>query len=238
MKVPRLPACSPVHLALAAWLVASPGASTHAAALHRFDAVPIADAVNDLEAAPAFLDSTWTQQGIRVSQVQGQNDIWLASGMGLGQRSWYPDAGDMGWTRITLDSGDPFEAVSMFGGSAWLGPPQAIYYQLQSGGALVASGSFEASFAGEWFTFSGGDFDSVLLRAYMAPVESLSGCVPLVSPEGHTGQCNYFWVDQIKIGALDLTGDPGGGRVPLPGTLALTACGLLAAWRRRETARA
>lgn len=225
--VPRvaLPALGAVLVSFAS------GQPARAAAVHLFDAVPVADAVNDFEAAPATVADAWVQQGIRVSQVQGDvgaDAIWLASGLGLGQRSWYPDAGDNGWTRITRVDGEAFAAVSMLAGSGWLGPPQEIFYQLQNGGAVVSSGTIAADFDGRWITFSGGDFDSVLLRAGRAPLQSLTDCPGAGDETDELTACNFLWLDHVKIGALEL--GPG-GELPVPGTALLAAAGLAVGWR-------
>lgn len=180
------------------------------------DIVAQPSAINDFEAGPAVLvGNTWVEQGIRVTQVNGDapNGIWLASGFGNGQRSWYPDVGDDGWTRITLDSGDNFDAVSFFGGAGILAGMQTLYFELLDDGALVLSGTRDSSFFGSWFGFSGGDFDEIRLRARDGLVTSMDDCL---FPQPGL-RCNYAWVDDIRIGSA---------QVPEPATLALSLLAL------------
>lgn len=209
-------------LALCAVLV---GGNAAAASVHLADIVGAAPAaINDFEAvAGGLVGSTWAQQGIRVTQIGGDPvGIWTASGLGNGARSWYPDAGDDGWTRITLDSGDNFDAVSFFGDSGHITPPQSIYFELADDGVVVLSGLLDATFAGQWRGFSGGDFDEVRLRASRAPL-SLEACVAVPG-----SRCNYFWIDDIKIGAAAL---------PEPGSVALLLAAAMVARQRRRDGR-
>lgn len=131
---------APRLLAAAALFAA---AASPAATVHLEDIVPFAVAVNDFELAPAFVAATWSQQGIRATQVGGNpaNGLWMAAGFGFGDRAWYPDGGDDGWTRLTLDSGENFNAISFFGGSGWLNPPQTLYFELADEGRSLASRS-------------------------------------------------------------------------------------------------
>lgn len=214
--------------ALAVCVVCAVGASNaQAASVHLANIVPVATAVNDFELAPEFVVSTWSQQGVRATQLAGDNDIWLASGFGNGSRSWYPNAGDEGWTRIALDGGNNFDAVSFFGGSGWLSLAQTLYFELADDGVVVLSGTLDASFTGSWFGFAGGDFDEVNIRASQGVVTGLLDC-----PSGGVvnGECNFAWVDDIRVGAAEITTP-----VPLPSTLGLMVFAL--ALLKRVTAR-
>jgi hypothetical protein len=190
----------------------TPFSGTHAATVHLADIVPNPVAVNDFELAPAFRATTWAQQGVRATQVDGSgaaDAIWLDSGLGLGNRSWYPNGGDEGWTRLTLDSGENFDAVSFFGGSGWNAPPQTMYFELADDGVVVLSGTLATSFAGSWYGFAGGDFDEVRLRASGGQVSSLSDCP--IGPPGPNNGCNTAWVDEIRVGAANIVPEPGSG---------------------------
>jgi hypothetical protein len=184
-----------------------------AATVHQANIVPVATAINDFELAPANLVSTWSQQGVRATQVAGDNAIWLASGFGNGSRSWYPDGGDEGWTRITLDSGNNFDAVSFFGGSGWLQGIQTLYFELADDGGVVLSGTLPASFLGSWFGFAGGDFDEVRLRASQGNITGLLDC-PSGGPIGVSG-CNAAWLDDIRVGAAAVSAPATAGLVLL-----------------------
>jgi hypothetical protein len=215
--------------ALAVCSVCAFGASSaQAASVHLANIVPVATAVNDLELAPANLNSTWSQDGVRVRQIAGDGAIWLGSGFGNGNRSWYPDGGDDGWTRITLDSGNNFDAVSFFGGSGWITPPQTLYFELADDDVVVLSGTLGATFFGSWFGFAGGDFDEVRIRASQGFVTGLLDC-PSGGPGPNNG-CNAAWLDDIRVGAADITTP-----VPVPSTLGLLVFAL--AFLKRVTAR-
>jgi len=196
--------------------------SSFAATVHLEDIVANPVAINDFQLAPANLVSTWSEQGIRVRQMDGAPaaGIWLAAGFGFGSRAWYPNGGDDGWTQLTLDSGENFDAITFFGGSGWLSAPQSMYFELADDGVVVLSGTLAATFSGSWFGFAGGDFDEVRLRASGGVVTSLTDC-----PTGGAGspsgifRCNFAWVDEIQVGAFRT--------VPEPGSASLVALALL-----------
>lgn len=216
MASTRLTRAALLAAALCATLAGTPA---WAATAHLEDIVPVPTAINDFEAAPGgLIGNNWSQQGIRATQVNGDppNSIWTQAGFGFGARSWYPDAGDDGWTRITLDSGENFDSASFFGGAGILTAEegQTLYFELLDDGLLVLNGTRDSEFWGSWFGFSGGDFDEIRLRARNGLVTSMDDCV--FPPQGL--RCNYFWVDNIKIGAAL--------RVPEPHTLALLLAAL------------
>lgn len=208
--------------------------SAHAATVHQGNVVLAPVAVNDFELAPAEVPSTWSQQGIRATQVDAGRGryVWLDSGGGNGERSWHgtgPGGGDDGWTRLTLDSGENFDAISFLGGSLWITQPQTLYFELADDGAVVLDGTLPATFQGTWISFSGGDFDEVRLRASQGDVTSLTSC-PSGGPVGGTAVpgCNFVFVDDIRVGPPT--------PIPLPGSAWLAGAGLVAlglASRRR-----
>lgn len=204
---------------LAALLVSAGPA--RAATVHQFNIVPVATAVNDFELAPAFLANTWVQQEIRATQAFGDpglGQMWMASGLGNGNRSWFPDGGDNGFTRIWMEDNETIEAIAFFGGSGWLSPDQTMYYELALDNVVVQTGSLPATFAGSWFGFAGGDFDEVRIRASQGPVNGLFDC-----PSGGLGgNCNFAWVDDIRVGPAAV--------VPTPATawLVMLSLGLVA----------
>jgi hypothetical protein len=207
--------------------LAVPLGKARAATVHLADIVPAPTGVMDFEDAPDFFNGAIGRSGdgIRIQQIGGDggNDIWSASGLGNG-RSWYPGAGDDGWTRIRRVGGANFDAVSFFGGSGWITAPQTLYFELADDDAVVLSGTLAASFGGSWFGFAGGDFDEVRIRASQGWVTGLLDC-PSGGSGGASNSCNFAWVDDIQIGAAAL---------PLPSSawLAAVALGLAAATRR------
>lgn len=212
------------HAALCAALAGTPATPAMAATAHVEDIVPVPTAINDFEAAPGgLIGNSWSQQGIRATQINGDppNSIWTQAGFGFGARSWYPDAGDDGWTRITLDSGANFGSVSFFGGAGILIPEdgQTLYFELLDDGLQVLSGARDSAFNGSWFGFSGGDFDEIRLRARNGLVTSMDGCL-----FQHPGlPCNAFWVDNIKIGADRVVPEPHAWALLLAALAALRA---------------
>lgn len=202
-------------------LAAMVACSAQAASVHLADIVATPTGVMDFEDAPDLFNGAIGRNtnGIRIQQINsdGGNDIWSASGLGDG-RSWYPSGGDDGWTRIRLVGGTNFDALSFFGGSGWITQPQSLYFELADDGAVVLSGTLDATFTGSWFGFAGGDFDEVRLRASQGQVTGLLDC-PSGGPGG-SGGCNNAWVDNIHIGAAVL---------PLPSTAWLVLPALLAA---------
>ena len=95
---------------------------------------------NGFEGMPATSSAapSYTEDSIRVDQINGQvNDIWTgyASWGVQGSRSWYPNAGDFGYTRITLSDGSDFGDVGFLRGSG--SSHVALFYELYENGSLV-----------------------------------------------------------------------------------------------------
>lgn len=201
-----------------------------AASVHLANIVPAPGSVEDFTFAPNLSSGAigLASNGFNVNQINGDPglDIWANSGLGNG-KSWYPDGGDDGYTRIKRNPGFNFEALSFFGGSGYTAAPQTMYFELLDDGVLVLSGTLDASFAGSWFGFAGGDFDEVRLRATRGNVTALDSCPP--QDPGY--RCNYAWLDDIRIGTA---------AVPEPGSAALALLALLAmrAPRQRRLAAA
>jgi hypothetical protein len=194
--------------------------AAQAATVHLADIVAVPAVTIDFEGGPAALAApVWLEAGVFISQVNSDNngnDIWLASGLGLGQRSWYPDGGDEGWTRITLLDASNFDAVAMFAGAGNVTPPQTLYVELADNGVVVLSATLDATYDGSWFSFSGGDFDEIRLRAAHGQLTALDSC----PPQDDGASCNVFWFDNLQIGPAAL-------QVPEPAPAALLAAGLL-----------
>ncbi|WP_198414777.1 PEP-CTERM sorting domain-containing protein [Piscinibacter terrae] len=149
----------------------------------------------------------YTEDGITVTQVNGEaNDIWTTYTFwgAQGDRAWYPNGGDTGYTAITLQGGGQFGDVSFLAGSGYFADNLVLYYELALGGSVVQSGALDHTRLGHWVGFSGGGFDEIRLRDNSEPISSL------------TGGFNAFALDSIKVASP----------VPEPETYALMLAGL------------
>lgn len=185
---------------------------TTATAFNGFESVPTANSITfDGGSGP------YAEQGIQVEQVSRDNpanSIIVGGAIPMeGLRFWVPNNGDEGHTRISLESGADFDAVSLLfraGGTA------NVAYTLLDDGLIVLAGTLAAALGSDGrIGFAGGGFDTLLLR---------SG--DLGAGVGH-GVFQSLWVDSIKVGAA-------GVPLPAPATplLVLTALALALASRR------
>lgn len=183
----------------------------------------------DFEHLPASdtLPPTTTFDGITVTQVLGQdNDIWTTCGSSCFSNptglSWFPDAGDFGYTEITLANGSNFENVGLnYGGRGFV---EAVYYELLLNNVSVLFGSFLNTDPNDGYIgFSGGGFDTVRLAG---PDQNN----PFLFYFGD-GTSQALPIDNIEIsGAMT--------PIPVPASLPLLALGIgglgLMARRKRK----
>lgn len=159
---------------------------------------------------------THLEDGIVVTQVNSPQGIYAGfTGWGAqGNRSWYPNGGDDGYTDIKLASGEVINSISFLAGNGWLQNPNYVHYQLLLGGAVVQSGTVESSL-GAWVGFSQGGFDEVRLAGTNYFDYTVGGEQALA-------------IDNVKITAA----------VPEPETYAMLLAGLgaLGLIRRRTAA--
>ncbi len=100
--------------AIAATVILSTVCSTaaQAATVHTTDFIPDATRTNfnGFEGLPAsFNDSIYVEDRIKVEQVNGGNNIVSAGFPGFeGSGSWYPNGGDIGYTKITRTDASDF----------------------------------------------------------------------------------------------------------------------------------
>jgi len=114
-----------------------------------------------------FYGATYSENGISIEQVNGDlNDIWTGNPWNGSTRSWYPNGGDSGYTKLTLAGGDSFDNIGFqykenhyCGSSCFSG----LYYELYNSGSMIQSGDFPAVQGGDigYLGFSGGGFDEV-----------------------------------------------------------------------------
>ena len=144
-----------------------------AATVETVDAIPngARDHYNGFEGM-ANSGPVYVEDNIRVEQINGDlNDITLGySKVGFeGSQSWYPNGGDSGYTRITLDDGGAIQALGLMRGSGNSSHADLLY-ELWNNGAVVQSGSvFHQGDPALYIGFTGGGFDEVRLRDGNAP---------------------------------------------------------------------
>jgi hypothetical protein len=185
------------------------GTRTH---FNGFEGMPITTT-----GAPLYIESN-----IRVEQINGDgNDIWtLYSTWGpQGSRSWYPNGGDNGYTRITMADGSEFGDIGFLRGSG-NSSHVALIYQLFNNGALVASSFTSHTWTAQYLGFSGGGFDEIRLQDSSSFAATVGN-----------GTHNALALDSIEV-RQSPQGVPDGGY-----TLALMGCaltGLSMAGKRRK----
>jgi hypothetical protein len=102
--------------------------------------------------------------------AQPPGSIWTVSQTPPeGIRSWYPDGGSTGYTRITF--GGTVDAVEFQVGSGWNGFTATLYFEVLLAGSTLASGIagpvpvYPNGFV--FYGFSGATFDEVRLQVRM-----------------------------------------------------------------------
>jgi hypothetical protein len=136
-----------------------------------FEALP----VTDFSGGVAL---TYQEGGILIEQVNGgPNDIWTTYFTPEGERGWYPNAGDFGYTRLTLTSGEDFQNVGFLLGTGRLSAPSFATYALMNDGVAILTGSLDLTgVMQQYLGFGGGGFDEVWLREQIhVPGEFLNG---------------------------------------------------------------
>jgi hypothetical protein len=121
---------------------------------------------------------TYQEGGISIEQVNGgPNDIWTTYFTPEGERGWYPNAGDFGYTSLRLTSGDDFQNVGFLLGTGRLSAPSFATYALYNDGVAILTGSLDLTgITQQYLGFGGGGFDEVRLREQIyVPGEFLNG---------------------------------------------------------------
>ena len=176
-------------LVLVAIAVAS---SAQGATIRTTDYITSPDHFNGFESALGTISfgSPYTEGGVTVAQVSGDlNGIWTTFSWGAeGNRSWYPNAGDFGYTSVALQGGGPIADVGFLVGSGFASTNSLmLYYELALNGVPVQAGSLAHSSSAHWLGFSGGGFDEIRLRDGVGSISSLSGGL------------NALAIDSIKL---------------------------------------
>jgi hypothetical protein len=122
----------------------------------------------------------YTEDGITVEQVNGeQNNIWTIyqEWRAEGSRSWYPNGGDFGYTKITRQNNSEFQNIGLLFGSGFTANTVTYVYDLLQDGLSVLSGTLFRDSSPNYLGFGDGGFDEVRLAAYFGdnPDQTLSG---------------------------------------------------------------
>ncbi|MFN3370196.1 MAG: PEPxxWA-CTERM sorting domain-containing protein [Sphingomonadaceae bacterium] len=208
-----------VAAALLAAVAAASGADALTVHTGQFMVNP--ERYNGFEGLPGGVSEAvpYTEMGITVSYV-GRAALWSESQAAEGARSWYPNGGGFGYTRVTF--GGAIDAVQFAAGSGWATGAPALQWQLLLGGELVAEGVIEGLpiFAGfRTYGFSESWFDEMRVQALNGPRD--------FNPGGFDG----LVLDNIAVGGRMIA--PG---IPEPATWAMLIAGfgLIGAVARRR----
>lgn len=166
--------------------------------------------VNGFEGIPAvmYTDTTYTEDGIRVDQINTDSPLQIWTGMFedayVGEHYWYPNGGDKGYTQITQADGSDFGDLSVVTGNGWgsLGMTVFLRYSLLKDGLEILSGSVAQTSKPFTVSFLGGGFDTINLSA--------------VIPEAYDPAYNGLIIDEIKTSP-----------VPVPAAAWLFGSGLI-----------
>ncbi|PSB05205.1 hypothetical protein [Merismopedia glauca] len=208
-------------------------APAQAISIHKSDFINNSDRTNfnGFEGLPAnenfgeLSNQIYTEDGITVEQVDGdQNGIktnftsWGAEG----NRAWYANGGDFGYTKIVRQDNSDFVNIGLLIGSGYWNHLSVTYvYNVLNDGVSVLSGTLLRDAPSKYLGFSAGGFDEIRLGAYLGnnPNQILDGFQTLA-------------IDSIELSAK---------AVPEPttmlGTLAFSILGS-SAWLKRKRKKA
>ena len=168
----------------------------------------------------------YTHDSIQVEQVNPSGyGIWVTANFWSGFEgafAWYPNAGDHGYSLISLVGGGDFDSVGFNIGTGF-SAVVAFLYELLDDNIVVSSGSVSGT--SSYLGFSGGGFDSIRIR------DSRTGGGSVTD---HTYQAVAFDNIETFSSALPPTNI---SNVPEPASIAMFgigALGLMFARRRRS----
>jgi hypothetical protein len=136
------------------------GSRTH---FNGFESVPFNAAGTDTS------NTSYSEDGITVTQVQGDVDTNHPWSGAEGAHSWHSAGGDRGYIAVTLTGGGSFDSIGFRVGDGYLTVPEIplgqISYDLRLAGTQVLFGTFIET-EPQYLGFSGGGFDEVRIRVY------------------------------------------------------------------------
>lgn len=160
-------------------------------------------------------DYVYIEDNIRVEQVVNTSmadqfpEIWVANlpDGPEGNNAWYPNAGDYGYTMITLADGSDFTNIGLLAGSGGGLFTKFVMYALYNNGDMVASGHVDFVFDYQYLGFSDVIFDTLLLRDTRLNPDTVSFL---------DANINALSIDSIEVSS-----------VPVPPAVYLFGAGLL-----------
>ena len=212
----------------AALIAVGVAGTAQAATLHETDFINNADRTNfnGFEGLPDTISygSVYTEDGIKVEQLNGEpNDIWTTYQYwgAEGLRSWYPNGGDYGFTKITRQDSSNFVNIGLLIGSGYgSNSPITYVYDVLNNGVSLLSGTLLKSNSPNYLGFSGGDFNEIRLAAYYGS-----------DPQKTIGGYQALAIDSIELSGTSKS-------VPEPGTLlglfGVAALGAGSAMKRKQ----
>jgi len=162
-----------------------------------------------------------SENNIRVEQIVNTSifdqfpQIWVSDVPDgpEGNNAWYPNAGDYGYTMITLEDGSDFNNLGLLVGS---GSPRttSIMFELYSDGGKVASGAVDFLYDFQYLGFSNEIFDTLLIRDTRTNPDTVSFL---------DSNINALSLDSIEV-----------SKVPAPPVLFLLGTGLIFIYVQRK----
>jgi hypothetical protein len=136
------------------------GSRTH---FNGFESVPFDVAGSDVA------NTSYSEGGITVTQVQGDVATNYLAWGAEGARAWSSNGGDRGYTAITLTGGENFDSIGFLVADMFTitNDLTEVAYELRLDGVQVVGGTFSRVILGEpgYLGFSGGGFDEVRIIA-------------------------------------------------------------------------
>lgn len=163
----------------------------------------------------SYTSPTYDEDGLQIEQVVGDNDIVTTQFDPEGDRGWYPNGGDSGYSRITRIDNEDFSSLSLFRSSGSTNSAIRLIFELWDDGIKVLDGNLaHDNFSDDnpgFIGFTGGGFDTLLIRDGL----------------GMSTALNSGTTNTLAIDAVQAFGPAETAHVPEPSTLTVFLSGLL-----------